>query len=83
MNCDFRKHGWILQSEAMIYCYITVDGILCLQFIIGFIFCRMPSHFMYFVGNDEIKMFNMLKQGMTLTLAAQHDTITSAAYKRH
>ena len=44
--------------EAMKYCYITVDGILCIQLVIGFIACRMLSHFMYFVRNDEIKMFN-------------------------
>ena len=39
-------------------CYITVDGILCIRLVIGFIACRMLSHFMYFVRNDEIKMFN-------------------------
>ena len=44
--------------EAMKCCYITVDGILCIQLVIGFIACRMLSHFMYFVRNDEIKMFN-------------------------
>ena len=44
--------------EAMKCCYITVDGILCIHLVIGFIACRMQSHFMYFVRNDEIKMFN-------------------------
>ena len=44
--------------EAMKDCYITVGGILCIQLVIGFIACRMLSHFMYFVRNDEIKMFN-------------------------
>ena len=39
-------------------CYITVDGILCIQLVIGFIACRMLSHIMYFVRNGEIKMFN-------------------------
>ena len=44
--------------EAVKCCYITADGILCIQLVIGFIACRMLSHFMYFVRNDEIKMFN-------------------------
>ena len=44
--------------EAMKYCYITIDGILYIQLVIGFIACRMPSHFMYLVRNGEIKMFN-------------------------
>ena len=39
----------------MKYYYITIDGILCIQLVIGFIACRMRSHF---VRNDEIKMFN-------------------------
>ena len=38
-------------------CYITVDGILCIQLVIGFIAFRMLSHIMYFVRNGEIKMF--------------------------
>ena len=33
-------------------CYMTVDGILWIQLVIGF------THFMYFVRNDEIEMFN-------------------------
>ena len=45
--------------ETMKYCcYMAVDGILCIQLVIVFIACRMLSHFMYFVRNDEIKMFN-------------------------
>ena len=28
--------------EAMIYCYIPIDGIVCVQLFIGFIACRMP-----------------------------------------
>ena len=31
---------------------------LCIQLVIGFIACRMLFHFMYFIRNDEIKMFN-------------------------
>ena len=50
--------------EAMKYCYIKVDGILCIQLVIGFIACRMLSHFMYFVRNDEIKMFNHVNIGI-------------------
>ena len=41
--------------ETMKCCYITVDGILCIQIVIGFVACRMLSHFMYFVRNDENK----------------------------
>ena len=44
--------------EALKYCYITIDEIICIQRVIGFIACRTLSHFMYFVRNDEIKMFN-------------------------
>ena len=46
--------------EAMMCCYITVDGILCIQLVIGYIACRMLFHAMYFVRNDDIKMFNHL-----------------------
>ena len=51
--------------EAMKCCYITVDGILCIQLVIGFIACCMLSHVMYFVRNDEIKMFNQINQYFT------------------
>ena len=46
------------RHEAMKCCYITVVGILCIQLVISFIACRMLSHFMYFVRNHEIKIFN-------------------------
>ena len=57
VNLVFRKYHLVgfYRHEAMIYCYITADGILCIQLVMGFIACGMLSHVMYFVRNDEIK----------------------------
>ena len=63
--------------EAMKCCYITVDGILYIQLVIGFIACRMLSHFMYFVRNDEIKMFNQCDLAPGAHLSTGHPWIKS------
>ena len=57
----------------MKYCYTTVDWISCIQLVIGFIACRMLSHFMYIVRNNEIKMFNQsINQTNKQGLDAEH-----------
>ena len=53
--------------EATKCCYITVDGILCLQLVIVFIACRMQSHFMYFVRNDENKDVQSINSNVKTT----------------